>query len=76
MGVELAMEEELRSDLLQRCKIIDTRIVDQDVRRTECLDGLRQQSLHVFDFRDIGLHGQRLAASGADLTHHALGAGA
>jgi hypothetical protein len=46
------------------------RVVDGDVYPAEGLQGPGDQCLHLFGLPDVGLYGQRFAASGADFLRH------
>jgi hypothetical protein len=51
----------------------DAGVVDEDVDRSEYLNTLREESLDVALFRDIGVDGDRLATGSGDRRDHTVG---
>src|SRR3954454_13691013 len=71
--VELSVKLVL-CDFGEWCKLINTRIVDENVQPAECLDGLGENATHVGRGRHISLDCDGLAAFALDLRHDTLGA--
>ncbi len=61
-------------DLLERQKIIDAGVVDQNVQPAECSLRLCEDFFHIRRLCDIALHGDRFAALGFNVRNDAIGA--
>ena len=63
----------LRRDGLERRELVNARVVDEDVDRTERLHGLRDDAFHVFGIGQVAVHGDSFATLGDDGGDHAVG---
>ena len=59
--------------VLQRCKLVDAGVVDQDVELAAGLRGLGEKPTDIRFFRDVGLHRDGLAAFAGDFGDDAVG---
>jgi len=61
-------------DPIERQKIIDAGIIDQNVEPAERLLRLREDFLHIRRLGDVAMHGDRFAALGFNVRDDALSA--
>jgi hypothetical protein len=70
--VEMLVEM-LRRDGLERGELVDTRVVDEDIDRTERLHRLRDDVLHVLRLGQIAMNRDGFAPLGGDGGDHPVG---